>query len=632
MSATLLLRRVTLQGANKSWSWRFGTGITVLVGPVGVGKTTLLELVKHGFGGHATLTRTVRAAGKRVLVDVTVGTRDLVLVRGIGAGANVVQVLEHERGSLGRFDVAPSGEATTISDFLLDSLGIPRLTIPRSHQYTRISFNDVYAYLYLAQTEIDRSTIHHLDHARNVKRQQTFELLYRLLDSTTAQLKVDLAEAEAQRDRVAQRTRIVGEFLAQTGLPEGGELARRLELVATEEARIQGEIGRLAAAARQASTAADRERATARALDVRVADLRAEFARAQLESDGLRSVQAQLRLDHDRTVKAMVAGEIFSAFAFRSCPRCLQSLERSVADRACVVCGQPDPPAVDGLALDDERLRLEAQLVETDELLDETVRRMRDVEAKGIEDVAALAVARETIDRLTADAVAPYADAQAHLHEQLGGVRAQRQNLRQQQRVSAELEALHRQGQDLRAHAHELKQRLDGAQLDLEAGRARVLELSEIFGDIVDGLRLPWAEQATIDPDDYLPRIDGERLEALGSGGMKTIVNIAYFLANLTWSLREPTAMQPRLLIIDSPRKDHGAGAEDLRAADRIYQWMLRLQDTMRMPGPLGPDRPFQLIIADNDVPADVRARVRLLDLGYDTPLISEASADEPGS
>ena len=85
-------------------------------------------------------------------------------------------------------------------------------------------------------------------------------------------------------------------------------------------------------------------------------------------------------------------------------------------------------------------------------------------------------------------------------------------------------------------------------------------------------------------------------------------------------------------MIIDSPRKDHGAGAEDLRAADRIYQWMLRLQDTMRMPGPLGPDRPFQLIIADNDVPADVRARVRLLDLGYDTPLISEASADEPGS
>jgi hypothetical protein len=56
----------------------------------------------------------------------------------------------------------------------------------------------------------------------------------------------------------------------------------------------------------------------------------------------------------------------------------------------------------------------------------------------------------------------------------------------------------------------------------------------------------------------------------LSSGGMKTIVNIAYFLANLTWSLRDPTALLPRLLITDSPRKDHGAGAEDLRGAGRI--------------------------------------------------------------
>ncbi len=635
MSKTLQI--VTLQGEAESWSWRFGPGITVLVGPVGVGKSSLLELIKYGLGGRASLTRAVRNTGHRVLVAITLRDRDVVLVRGIASDTQAVQVLDRAHGSLGRFAIAPDGETTTISDFILESLDIPRLTVPRSQarptdRYTRISFNDVFAYMYLDQTEIDRSTIHHLDYARDVKRRQTFEMLYRLIDTATARLKVELADTETERARVAQRTEIIGEFLRSSGVPSATALEQHMKALVAEEAMVRAELDHLTEAARRASTVADDQRVTAQVLEARVDAARKEHTSTVAEAEGFRSVQAQLLLDHDRTVKAMVAGEVFTAFEFRSCPRCLQSIARPASAETCVVCMQPEPPVVDGVALDDERQRLEAQLAETDELLEEATSRVRAVEDQIAQDTAELTAARDAIDRLAAEAVAPFADAQARVHERLGSLTAQLEALDAQRRVSEELHALETTVKQLNAEADELRSALEAAQADLEAGRERVADLSDIFAEIVAGLQLPWASHATIDPNDYLPRIDGDRLERLGSGGMKALVNIAYFLANLTWSLREPTALLPRLLIIDSPRKDHGAGAEDLEAADRIYGWMLRLLNMMRTPRTAGAGRPFQLIIADNDVPDEVRPHVGVLELGYDTPLISDASIDEPQS
>jgi hypothetical protein len=51
---------------------------------------------------------------------------------------------------------------------------------------------------------------------------------------------------------------------------------------------------------------------------------------------------------------------------------------------------------------------------------------------------------------------------------------------------------------------------------------------------------------------------------------------------------------------------------------------MLRLQRTMQYSRSAAATRPFQIIIADNDVPEFAQAEVQLLRLDYGSPLISD--------
>ena len=111
--------------------------------------------------------------------------------------------------------------------------------------------------------------------------------------------------------------------------------------------------------------------------------------------------------------------------------------------------------------------------------------------------------------------------------------------------------------------------------------------------------------------------VGGKRLEELSSGGMKTLINDAYFLAGLTYALRAPAETRlPPLILIDTPRKNFGSDVDDASAAVRIYNWIRRLQDSY------GAER-FQLIIADNDVPSEARS-LHEIRLSYSKPLIDD--------
>lgn len=153
--------------------------------------------------------------------------------------------------------------------------------------------------------------------------------------------------------------------------------------------------------------------------------------------------------------------------------------------------------------------------------------------------------------------------------------------------------------------------------LELSENSTKIDDLSDLFEQILGSLNDPWFNEAHVDKTDYLPVVDGEKFDMLSvAGARKTLVNLAYHLANLSMSISERTEMLlPTLLIVDSPRKNVGNSALDRSVVEAIYARLRTLQGAS--PGQ------FQIIFADNDMPASASKWVTShIAMDYDHPFV----------
>lgn len=623
MSSKLRVREVRLVAADRSYTWDFVPGVNVIVGPVGVGKTSLLELIRWGLGGGAQLSPAVQQVGRQLALTVDAGDERFLLLRGIHSQKSRIAVHDPDGRPITVVNTANPAGPNSMSSVMLRALGIPEVRVPRSRRnpagnYTSVSFSDVYSYMYLPQSEIDRSTVNHLDAIRDPKRRSTFEVLYGLIDAEIARMQVDLGELSeaiaATRSSVAE----VEGFLEALEVPPRPVLAERIRTTDGLLAARERELQTVREKMRDVSAAGQdiRRQAELLANELTAAIARRERAASQVED--LERLRSQVVLDEQRTVRSMLAGAELAAIEFRSCPRCLQNVtERELEEHRCVLCTQPEPTARAAVTLEDEVERLRGQLAESEALVADAEHQL-EVAATRVENLQRqAAAARERADEQAREAVAPFIDRVASLSEELGGLRGRQETHRQALALQDELGRRHARLDELRQRQAQLAGELEGARAELDHGRARIDELTDAFDDILKDFQLPWYEPSHIDTSTYLPMVGGKRLEELSSGGMKTLVNDAYFLAGLTYALRAPAQTHlPRFMVIDSPRKNFGADAEDRSAADRIYRWLRRLQDRYGSSS-------FQLLVADNDIPPEAD-EFRVMRLSYGRPLIDD--------
>jgi DNA repair exonuclease SbcCD ATPase subunit len=112
----------TTEGAVR---YEFPSDLTVLAGPTGVGKTTLLEMVKYGLGCTAKLAPVATDYVNDVTVDIDIGASRLRITRSIdsrkGRTARVTDLITRERLPDHHAD---DGEPS-LNTLLMTALGLP---------------------------------------------------------------------------------------------------------------------------------------------------------------------------------------------------------------------------------------------------------------------------------------------------------------------------------------------------------------------------------------------------------------------------------------------------------------------------------------------------------------------------
>jgi hypothetical protein len=615
MASSLRVTRLRFIGRADSQSYEFPKRVTVITGPVGVGKSSMLNAIKYGLGGSWTIPRKIRGAVDAIELDVHIGDEHLKLYRLTGRNGTSVEV-RVRGGGVQLLPIDGDEHELTLSRFLLLRLGIPDLRLPESsarpgERLTTVTFNDVLHFMYLDQDQIDGVVGFTGDQHR--KWQQTFEVLYALADSEVVALQTELGITNGDHERASSYVRDAHRFLEAAGLTDAGTSALRQQRIDEE---LIGVDRALALARRGLATPpVDEHRVELQSVDAEIARRRDALAAQTGQLQALDRVASQLRTDRVNLERAGGAF-LLRELEFEMCPRCLKDLP-AVVHGACRVCHQPDDGEKStSVAAEIERRRCERQLAETTAMIAEAQKAASEIAL----DLTGLGERRTGLQRAwneaTAAAVAPMAEEIERLSQRRGELLAARNELRDAARLAAELRAAGAERDRLAAEQVRLNSALAGARSARRSGLESLKAFSELYGDLLKQMDLPNMERGgSVDRKRYVPLVDGEAVKAQSSGGLKTMANFAYFLAALQLRLKGYPTYLPAFMMIDSPRKNHGSNDDDAASMERAYRLLsvLTMQRTSTK---------FQVIVADNDSPGEERDRFHQIELSREHKLI----------
>lgn len=620
MTNKFRIERISMATSGGSVQYAFPSDLTVLAGGVGVGKSTLFELIKHGTGGDALLADVVDKNVTSVSLEIEVGARRFRLTRStLSKESKRVRVVDLERQE-NLPDHYTDGYEPSISSLLLNAMDLPddvkAAGTSGTKQGNRVTFNDVFKYMYVPQGEINDAIAGSGDSYYQPKRRAVFELLFDLTNAEILDLRSQINRVRGEWESADRESTVVLQFLADSNTPSRFDAQTALQDSVTRHDRADEQIRSIQA---QTAPAIDRRTQTLRQLLGE-----SEKALGDAQSSRLMLRQEQTDFERERTLlgrdieqldRIRSAGSTLASIEFAVCPRCMQDVRgRHVPEHSCRLCLQPDPVVeASADASTYEQNQLSEQIAE----MDAQVRRV----AQSINEVAEIIESREALIRdltsqiqeRTEERITPqlqaYADATAQKAEALAQQRELEKTLIQWDRA----DDLEQHASGLNKSITSLKGNLNVAESVLKSRRDEVFdEIDDELMSIVADVHIPGVSSARLDRASFLPLLNGRKFHDFAPpGGVRTATQVAYWVALMNVALRRRDTHFPGFLLMDSPRTSLNDD-DELSAA--LYRRLVTMADAA--------EGRVQVIIADNELPAVYRRDYAQIDFDYDHPTV----------
>jgi hypothetical protein len=620
---------VTLDTLEGPVRYAFPADLTILAGPTGVGKTTLLESIKYGFGGDGVLADVILDNVNDVSVDVTIGESRYLLVRSVDQSKRrTVRVTDLRTQDRLPDHSTDLDRAPSLNTLLMSALGFPddmkaaARTGTSTNVGARISFADIFLFLYIAQSDMNRDIAKSQDSYYESKRKAVFELLFGLTDKQILALRSRVNQLNSDVAAAEKETKTIRGFLRDSNTTSKAETLNAFSEAVDEQMAAETALRALR---QQISPVTDRETQVLRDLlneaERRLAETKATATTLIRQHKEFSNEKRRVQADLARLQRMRDAGDRLANIEFVSCPRCMQSLTtRPVPDGACRVCLQHDPVTDSQDQAQYEERQLTSQLQEMDDQLTLIADQLVHANEAAADRESLVKRLTAEIESRTSERVTPRLQAFTDASQRLANAKARQRELETVLRQWDRVDDIVAAEDTLRAERDRIRAEHTRREKDIDERRRAILgELDVEFGRAIRSMGVPSIKTTKIHPTNYLPLLNGKPFHrASKGGGIITATQIAYWTSILYVVVSRGDTYYPSFLLIDSPRMALNT-AEDLTAA--LYRRLRNLAGAL--PGKM------QLIVADNQLPPTLQADFAEVDFDYDHPTV--ATVPHPG-
>ncbi|MDI5994830.1 hypothetical protein DP090_017600 [Pseudomonas sp. MDMC216] len=611
-SPYIFIHKIIIHGLDNSYKAEFKDGINLIWGDMDCGKSSILNLIDYCLGGsNETLAYgEILAKGRVAYLEVDLNGNVVTFERPLLDSSAPVKAYRVPYSSiLTTYPALLSADSRKslpdgwISDFILDALGIPKVSIKESRyrddaDSDRLSFRDLMKLMYLKQTKVGAdSLLNHGNPAVFSKNIEVQKFIYNIHDDKLAAPNKEL-QLEAQELRQLQDSEVsISKFLRDVNITTN-------ESDKSEESITSSELTLAELEESSEKLKSDYEFSSAISLEMarEIVQMRSRLSHVKserLETEKQHKNFANLKNTYQSDLESLNLSKLTRASISNReiinstlpCPLCSSEISlaspqitdsdidaeiKSIKNRLSGAQAALEKLWSNGLELLDEENSISRKLSTL------TV----DFDRFNIENISALLSSIEALERAKVEIKVSIASAKRDLA------------------INNKYSDISKRIQDKNSVIYALKRNIKSVEEGLTGLEDVVAKLSGIFRNYITNSGLQNTNGTYVD-EKFIPHFRNISYYNTTSGGVRTITSIGGFVSRMEYLLSN-TGNLPTFLMIDTPgqnigrrgRKDDDSTLSDPALYNNIFKQFLNLVSKAQTD-----NRKFQIIIVDNDLP-----------------------------